>query len=226
MVTFPGILSPVTEISTQKYGIPIDDNVSREIEGVCNKVKELINPLTLIHTRKQLETELNYRAQEYLHLKNNLWSLITSKLDEAQIIPTIRQTYHDISNLIKREDTVLSPEEQKLMLDLIDNLSDLFETFAEGFHTGRPGVMDLLLEFSAPLQRVDMCTFAIILVLLDEIEQWDMAAVKLLCRTAYEYILQVEDILLTNDRELAERLKGSSETVSLEEVKRTIGLSS
>lgn len=226
MVTFPGILSPVTEISPQKYGIPIEDNVSIEIERVCRKMKELINPLTSVHTRRQLEAELNHRAQEYLHLKNNLWSLITSKLDEAQLMPTIRQTYRDISNLIKQDDTVLSPEEQKLMLDLIDSLSDLFETFAEGFHTGRPGVIDVLLECSAPLQRVDMCTFAVMLVLLDEIKQWDIAAVKLLCRTADEYALQVEDIFLTHDRELADRLKGSSETVSLEEVKRAIGLSS
>ncbi len=226
MVTFPGILSPVTEISPQKYGISIEDNVSIEMERICRKMKELINPLTSVHTRRQLETELNHRAQEYLHLKNNLWSLLISKLDEAQLMSTIRQAYRDISNLIKQDDTVLSPEEQKLMLDLIDSLSDLFETFVQGFHTGRPGVIDVLLECSAPLQRVDMCTFAVMLVLLDEIKQWNIAAVKLLCHTADEYILQVEDIFLTHDRELAERLKGNSETVSLEEVKRAIGLPS
>lgn len=226
MVTLPGILSPVTEISPQKYGIPIEDKVSIEIERACHEMRELINPLASVRTRRKLETELNHRAQEYLHLKNKLWGLITSTLDEAKLIPSVLQAYHDISDVIKKDDIVLSPHEQKVMLDLIDSVNDLFEAFVEGFRSERPGVLDILLECSAPLQRADMCSSAVMLALLSEIKRWDKAAVKLLCHTADEYMLQVEDIFLAHDKELGERLSGSSKTISLEEARRVIELSS
>lgn len=226
MVTLPGILSPVTEISPQKYGIPVEDKVSIEMERVYHEMGELINPLASVRTRRQLEAELNHRAQEYLHLKNKLWSLITSTLDEAKLIPSVLQAYRNISKLIEQDDIVLSSEEQKIMLDLIDSVNELFEAFAEGFRSDRPGVIDILLECSAPLQRVDMCSSAVMLVLLSGIKRWDKAAIKLLCHTADEYMLQVEDIFLVHDKELSERLRGSSKTISLEEARRIIELSS
>lgn len=226
MVTLPGILSPMTEISPEKCGIPVEDKVSIEIERVYHEMGELINPLASVRTHRQLEAELNHRAQEYLHLKNKLWSLITSKLDEAQLIPSVLQAYRDISKLIKQDDIVLSPEEQEVMLDLIDSMNDLLEAFVEGFRSDRPGLIDILLECSAPLQRVDMCSSTVMLVLLSEIIRWDKAAIKLLCHTADEYMLQVEDIFFAHDKELVERLSGSSKTISLEEVRHVIELSS
>jgi len=225
MVTFPGILSPPTEILRRKYVVTIEDIVSGDIERVLHEMEELIEPLASVQTRKQLEAGLNHSAQEYLHLKNKLSSLITSKLDEEQLMPSLLQAYHEFSKLIEQDDTVLSPEEQKLMFGLVDSLSDLLEAFIAGFRSERPGIIDILIECSASIQRVDMCTFALLLVLTGEIKQWNKAAVKLLCHTAHEYMLQVEDILLTYNRELAERLREGSETVSSEEVKRAIRLS-
>ncbi len=226
MVTFPGILSPPTEISPQKYGISLGDSASAEMERVLYEMEELINPLASVQTRRQLEATLNESAQEYLHLKNKISSLITSELDEEQSIKFFLQAYQEISKLVEQDDTVLTSEEKKLMLGLIDSLSDLLEAFIAGFRSERPGIMDILIECSAPIQRVDMCTFALILALTGEIKRWNKAAVKLLCHTAHEYMLQVEDILLTHNKELDERLREGSETMSSEEVNRAIGLSS
>lgn len=226
MVTFPGILNPPTEILRRKYTVTIEDIVSGNVERVLNEMGELIKPLALARTRKQLEAMLNDSAQEYLHLKNKLGSLITSQLDEKQLMPSLLQAYHEFSKLIEQDDKVLSSEEQKLTLGLIDSLSNLLEVFITGFRSERPGIIDILIECSTPIQRVDMCTFALLLVLTGEIKQWNKTAVKLLCHTAQEYMLQVEDILLTYNKELAERLREGSETASSEEVKRAIGLSS
>lgn len=225
MVTLPGILSPPTEILHRRYSTSIKDVVSVDMERVLYEMEELINPFASVHTRKQLEAMLNDRAQEYLHLKNKISSLITSALAEEQFIEFFVQAYQEISKLIEQADTVLTSEEQKLMLGLIDSLSDLLKTFIAGFRSERPGIMDVLIECSAPIQRVDMCMFAVMLVLAGETKQWNEAAVKILCQAAEEYMFKVEDVLLTHNKELAERLRETPETVSLKEVKHTIGLS-
>lgn len=225
MVTFPSILRPSTEILRRKDFVAMEDVVSGDVERVLGEMEELINPLALARTPKQLETILNDSVQEYLHLKNKLSNLIANKLDEEQLISSLLQGYREFSRLIEQDHAVLSLREQKMMLGLVDGLSDLLEAFVTGFRSERLGIMDILIECSAPIQRVDMCTFALVLVLTGEISQWNKAAVKLFCRTAHEYMLQVENILLTYDRELAERLRDDSETVSSDEVKRAIGLS-
>lgn len=225
MVTFPGILSPPAEILPRRYGISIEDNVSAEIERILHEMEEVINPLASVRTCKQLEVMLNHSAQQHLHLKNKLWSLITNELDEEQLMSSLFQAYRDISKLIEQDEIVLSSGEQKLMLGLIDSLSDLLKALITGFRSERTGIIDILIECSAPIQRVDMCTFALILVLTGKVKQWNKVAIKLLCHTADEYMLQVEDILLTHNEELGKRLKENSETVSLEEVKRAVGLS-
>lgn len=226
MVTLPGVLSPPTEMLYRKYAASIEDTASADMEKVLYEMEELISSIALARTRRQLEVMLNDRAQQYLHLKNKLSSLIVSTLDEEQLVPSSLQAYGEISKLIQQDNAVLSSGQQKLMLGLIDSLSDLLEAFVAGFRNEQQGIMDILIECSAPVQRVDMCTFALILVLTGEIKQWDKALIKLLCHIAHEYMLQVEDILLTHNEELGERLRENSETIGSEEVKRAIGLSS
>jgi len=210
----------------RKYAASIEDMASADMEKVLYEMEELISPIALARTRRQLEVMLNGRAQEYLRLKNKLSSLMLSKLDEEQVVPSLLQAYGEFSKLIRQDNAVLSSGQQKVMLGLIDSLSDLLKAFVAGFRNERQGIMDILIECSAPLQRVDMCTFALMLVLTGKIKQWDKAVIKLLCHIAHEYMLQVEDILLTHNEELGERLRENSETIGSEEVKRAIGLSS
>ncbi|GAG31332.1 unnamed protein product, partial [marine sediment metagenome] len=83
---------------------------------------------------------------------------------------------------------------------------------------------DILLECSQALQRVDMCLLAVLLVLTSEIKHWNPSAMRHLTQGAQEHMRQVEDTLLVHDFELAERLKTPEQPISLQEVRKKIGL--
>jgi PAS domain-containing protein len=120
----------------------------------------------------------------------------------------------------------LSSKEQKLLVDIIDSLREMFEAVAEGISANQSEAIDILLECLASLVRIDMCTFAVMLVLEGEIMEWDARAIKLLCYAAEQYMLEMEDVSLIHDKELESRLRERMETISLQQVRKQIGLSS
>lgn len=92
-----------------------------------------------------------------------------------------------------------------------------------------PGILSPVTEISPQKYGIpveDKVSIEIERVYHEIIKRWDKAAIKLLCHTADEYILQVEDIFFAYDKELGERLSESSKTISLEELRRVIELSS
>jgi hypothetical protein len=227
MVTMPGILTPtpVREVLPPEYGLGLERHKMEKLGEMLSNMKELVQPLALIGTRKQLRAELDRKAHDYLHLKNEAWRLILKQLSEDQIVPSVSQLYHEVSNSIGRDTVVLGLKERSLLIDIIDSLREMFETLAEGFSTNQPQTTDILLECLTPLVRVDMCTFAIGLVLEGEIREWDATAIKLLCRETDRYMLEIEDVFLMHDKELEARLRKRLETISLQEVRERIGLS-
>ncbi|MBA7529094.1 hypothetical protein ES705_21286 [subsurface metagenome] len=227
MVTLPGILSPISDrslIGGIEHAFPPGSEAKTKLEGVFNQTLELVQPLASAETRRQLVLELDRKAQEYLRLKNNAWHLIVKELPEDQLGQFTISAYEEISRLIREDTELLGSEERELALDSIESLRDLIEAIMEGDPTKQSLLIDVLLECSAALQRADMCLTSILLVLASEIKRWTSGGIRLLCRAAREYVLQVEDIFLLHDAELNERLKMRSETVSLNEVQHEIGL--
>ncbi len=227
MVTVPCILSPAIKPAVIRYDLFLSDGEIRaQIERGFDEIVELIQLLASVTTRRELEKELGRRTQEYLHLTNETWHAIVKMLPQHELVNFVLETYDEISRIISADTSVLGIEERELLLNLIDRLRDLFETVVDGLSVQQLIFTDTLLECSSSLQRVDMCLFSIILVLDGKIKRWNLASIKLLSHAASDYMLEVEDIFLMHDAELAERLRTRSEGVSLDEVKRDIGLPS
>lgn len=226
MIILPGgILSPPRERLLEKRKALFGNEKKAQLEKIFREMTELVQPLASVDTRRQLNLELDRRAQAYLHLKNTAWRLIVSELPQEEIIPSVREMYDEISNLIREDSKVLNPEARELLLDLMDSWHELLEVIVDGLRTEQAGVIDILLECNASLQRSDMCLSAILLILMGKITRWNVASIKLLCRTASEHMLNVEDIFLMHSNELTQRLKTRDETISIEKVKCDLGLS-
>jgi len=226
MITPPSILSPPGEPLLEKRKMLFGTENEAQLEKVLSEMMELIQPLASTDTRRRLNLELDRRAQEYLHLKTVLWRLIVSKLPEEELMPSVYETYDEISNLIREDTKVLSPECRELLLDLIDSLRELLEAVVDGLRIEHTDIIDILLECNASLQRADMCLSSVLLVLMGDTTRWNVGSIKLLCHTASEHMLNVEDIFLMHSNELSQRLKTRGETMSIAEVKRELGLSS
>jgi len=225
MITLPGILSPIREPLPKKGEVFFRNETRAQLEEIFREIMELIQSLAFVSTRRQLNVELDRRAQEYLHSKNTAWHLIVSDLSEEELMPVVFETYSEISNLIREDTRALSYEDRRLLLDSVDSSRELLEAVVDGLRTEQAGIMDILLECNASLQRADMCLSAILLVLMGEIRRWNVSSIRLLCRTTNEHMLNVEDIFLMRNGELSRRLKTRGETVSIAEVKHEIGLS-
>jgi len=225
MITLPSILSPPREPLLKKRQVLLGNEKKAQLEKVLKEMTELIQPLASIDARRRLNLELDRRAQEYLHLKNAAWRLIVSELPQEELMPFVHETYDEISNLIREDTRVLNAEDRELLLDSIDSLRELLEAVVDGLRTEQAEVIDILLECNASLQRADMCVSTTLLVLVGEITRWNVSSVKLLCHTASEHILNVEDIFLMHNNELIQRLKTRGEAVSIAEVKHELGLS-
>lgn len=226
MIILPGgILSPPRERLLEKRKALFGNEKKTQLEKIFREMSELVQPLASIDTRRQLNLALDRRAQAYLHLKNTAWRLIVSELPQEEIIPSVREMYDEISNLIREDSKVLNPEARELLLDLMDSWHELLEVIVDGLRTEQAEVIDILLECNASLQRSDMCLSATLLVLMGKITRWNVDRIKLLCRTASKHMLNVEDIFLMHSNELTQRLKTRDETISIEKVKCDLGLS-
>lgn len=226
MITLPGgILSPPRERLLEKRKALFGNEKKAQLEKIFREMTELVQSLASVDTRRQLNLELDRRAQAYLHLKNTAWRLMVSELPQEEIIPSVREMYDEISNLIREDSKVLNPEARELLLDLMDSGHELLEVIVDGLRTEQAEVIDILLECNASLQRSDMCLSATLLVLMGKITRWNVDSIKLLCRTASEHMLNVEDIFLMHSNELTQRLKTRDETISIEKVKCDLGLS-
>lgn len=204
----------------------LDAEKKAETQRIFDEMVDLVLPLASVRRRRELEKELGRRSKEYLHLKNELWHAIVSVLPPEEVVNFALEAYREISRLVSEDIKVLGAGERELLLKLIDDLRDLLEAVVDSWDARQPALTDILLECSIPLQRVDMCMLSIVLVLVDEIKYWNTASIKLLSHAASDYMLEVEDIFLIHDDELAERLRTRGETVSFDEVKRDIGLPS
>jgi len=225
MITPPSILSPIKEPLPEKCEAFFSYGTKAQLEKVFREMMELIQSLASIDTRRRLNLELERRAQEYLHLKNAIWHLMISELPQEELMPLVYEEYNEISSLIRADTKVLSSESRKLLLDSIDSFRELLEAVTEGLYREQAEIIDILLECNANLQRADMCLFAILLVLMGETTRWNVSSIELLCQTANEHVLNVEDIFLMHNSELSQRLEARSEAVSIAEVKYALGLS-
>jgi len=225
MIAPPSILSPIGEPLSGKHRVLFESEKKAQLETVLREMTELIQPLASIDTRRRLNLELDRMAQEYLHLKNRAWRLIVSELPQEELMPFVYGMYDEISNLIRENTMVLGSEDRGLLLDSIDGLRELLEAVVDGLRTEQAEVMDILLECNSSLQRADMCLSTILLVLMGEVTRWNVSSIKLLCYTANEHTLNIEDIFLMHNKELSQRLRTRGEMVSIAEVKHELGLS-
>lgn len=225
MVSLAGILSPVPRGRAEEF--PAIANKSKtKLETLIAKITEIVSPLASVSTRGELRRLLDRIAPEYLHLNNEAGRLIMDELSAGEFSQFAARASGELLNLIRADETVLGAKDQELLDDIVESLRELLQGVMDIPAESQGALTDILLECSSALQRVNLCLSAIILVLTLETRRWNPIAIKLLTRAAPEFMRQVEDVFLVHDAELVERLNIREQSVSLEEVRKELGLRS
>ncbi|MDP6510743.1 MAG: hypothetical protein QGH23_05995 [Dehalococcoidia bacterium] len=224
IMVIPSVLKPV--VDSPPKGVKRTHALDEQLAKVIGHMAKVLAPLTLVTTRRQLDRELRALWDEYLHWKSNLWEPIAAELSEEDVPFLVLEALSEVLTLVKGDDKVLGRKEKELLTGVLGSLKELVLATVNGTSTEQQRRLDLLMECSFPLGRADLCVSTITLLLGGEIKQWDSRAIKLLCRAADGYMLEVEDIFLAHSWELRKRLGAVTETVSLDQLKKEIGLHS
>ena len=223
MVGLAGILSPIPR-TPGREPTTFTSDTRNNLESVLAKMVKLVSPLLSVSTRAELKRLIDHVAPEYLHLRNEVGRLIMDELSKDEFARFATEAYDEFLKLVTADATVLSEQDREMLVDVIQSLRELLESALDTPAENQGTLTDILLECSQALQRVDMCLLAVLLVLTSEIKHWNPSAMRHLTQGAQEHMRQVEDTLLVHDFELAERLKTPEQPISLQEVRRKIGL--
>ena len=223
MTGLAGILSPIPRIPSKEPTI-FTSETGNKLELVLAKTVQLLSPLSSVSTRTELRKLLDRIAPEYLHLHNEIGRLIMAELSEDEFARFATQTYDEFLKLVMADAAILSDQDQEKLGDVIQSLRELLESALNTPVENQGTLTDILLECSQALQCVDMCLLSVLLVLIGEIKHWNPTAIRHLTQGAQEHIRQVEDTFLIHDSELAERLKTREQPVSLQDIRKRIGL--
>ena len=225
MVGLAGILSPIPKTPSREP-TTFTSETKNKLGPVLAKMVELVSPLSSVSTRAELRRLLDRVALEYLHLRNEVGRLIMDELSKDEFARFAMEAYDEFLKLVTADVAILSDQDREMLDDVIQSLRELLESALDTPAENQGTLTDVLLECSQALQRVDMCLLVALLVLTGEIKHWNPAAIRYLTQGAQEYMRQVEDTLLIHDFELAERLKTREQPISLQEVRKKIGLPS
>lgn len=225
MVGLAGILSPIPKTPSRERSI-FTSETKNKLALILSKMVELVSPLSSVSTRPELRKLLDHVALAYLHLRNELGRLIMDELSKDEFAQFATEAYDEFLKLVMADVAILSDQDREMLADVIQSLRELLESALDTPAENQGTLTDVLLECSQALQRVDMCSLAVLLVLNGEIKHWNPEAIRHLTQGAQEYMRQVEDTLLIHDFELAERLKTREQPISLREVKEKLGLHS
>jgi hypothetical protein len=223
MTGLAGILSPIPRTPSKEPTI-FTSETGNKLEVVLAKMVQLLSPLSSVSTRTELRRLLDRIAPEYLHLRNEIGRLIMAELSEDEFARFATQAYDEFLKLVMANAAILSDRDQEKLGDVIQSLRELLESALNTPAENQGTLTDILLECSQALQYVDMCLLSVLLVLTGEIKHWNPTAIRHLTHGAQEHIRQVEDTFLIHDSELAERLKTREQTVSLQDIRKRIGL--
>jgi hypothetical protein len=223
MTGLAGILSPIPRTPSKEPTI-FTSETGNKLEVVLAKMVQLLSPLSSVSTRTELRRLLDRIAPEYLHLRNEIGRLIMAELSEDEFARFATQAYDEFLKLVMANAAILSDRDQEKLGDVIQSLRELLESALNTPAENQGTLTDILLECSQALQYVDMCLLSVLLVLTGEIKHWNPTAIRYLTHGAQEHIRQVEDTFLIHDSELAERLKTREQPVSLQDIRKRIGL--
>jgi len=225
MVGLAGILSPIPRTPSREPTI-FTSETRNKLEFVLAKMVELVSPLSSVSTRTELRRLLDRIAPEYLHLRNEVGRLTMAELSGDEFARFAAEAYDEFLKLVMANTAFLNDEDQEKLGDVIQSLRELLENALNTPAENQGTLTDILLECSHALQCVDMCLLSILLVLTGEIKHWNPIAIRHLTQDAQDHMRQVEDTFLIHDFELAERLRTRERPISLQEVRKRIGLPS
>jgi len=223
MTGLAGILSPIPRTPSKEPTIFTRETRNR-LELVLAEIVQAVSPLSFVSTRTELRRRLGRIAPEYLHLRNEIGRLIMADLSEDEFARFATEAYDEFLKLVMAGAAILSDQDQDKLADVIQSLRELLESALNTPAENQGTLTDILLECSQALQCVDMCLLSVLSVLTGDIKHWNPAAISHLTQGAQEHIRQVEDTFLIHDSELAERLKTREQPVSLQEIRKRIGL--
>ena len=221
-----GVLSPPPDAIRGRRDFPLSEEEQVHLERLIQQMEEVLLPLLSVRTPGQLERLLRENARSYLHLRNELWGLVAGSLDTAAVVSLVHEIYGQLTTRVQEDTKVLSSADREILVGILGSVQGLFDAAVQTSGAEQARLVDIMMECGDALQRADMCFSAVLFVLSGEITQWELGAIRLLCRNADRYMLDVEDVFLAHDKKIHERLKSESQTIPLEEVKRRIGLSS
>ncbi len=196
---------------------------SEELERVASLTVDLVNllaPMARIAARDTLEDLLHSTGPRFLAIKGEMMGLLWPLLSDASRASGL---YEMMRILCGVKADMLGEDDTRTLVATIDSAQGLSEwSVALNREVGSHAYLleSIQQQTGEYILRADMCINALMIVLSDELKDWEPGSLGILVSAADEHMAAVEDALLAST--------GSSdateETVSYESLRTELGI--
>ncbi len=196
---------------------------SEELERVASLTVDLVNllaPMARIAARDTLEDLLHSTGPRFLSIKSEMMELLWPLLSDASQASGL---YEMMRILCGVKADMLGEDDTRTLVATIDSAQGLSEwSVALNREAGSHAYLLESIQRQAGeyILRADMCINALMIVLSDELKDWEPGSLGILVSAADEHMAAVEDAFLAST--------GSSdsteETVSYELLRKELGI--
>lgn len=190
------------------------------IESLTEDLGNLLAPMGRIAARDTLEDLLHSSGPKFLAIKSEMMGLLWPLLSEASQASGL---YELMRMLCGVKVDLLGEDDTRTLVATIDSAEGLSEWSSGLLREG--GSRSYLLESIQQqagefILRADMCINTLMMVLSDDLNDWEPGSLGILVSAADEHMVAVEDCFLAS----AGSIDMTEETVSYESLRKKLGI--
>ena len=206
--------------NTQQVDSALTPDESKRIESLTEDLGNLLAPMARIAARDTLEDLLHSSAPRFLSIKNEmmglLWPFMSDTSQASGLYELMRMLCGAKADLLGEDDT-------RTLIAVIDSAEGLSDWSVASIREGGSHAYSLEAiqqQVGEFILRADMCINSLMMVLSDNLKDWEPGSLGILVSAADEHMATVEDALLAST--------GSSdateETVSYQSLRTEFGI--
>lgn len=189
-------VSPSEDTARQfRHELTVDE--STRVDELIADLANLLAPLVRINSDAALGEFLRSTTPKFFAWKKEmvelLWPYLTNPEDTSRVYEEIRELVHSKSDL-------LGESALEELLGAIDSAEGLNEWAMNSVQSGRAAAYLLesrVQQVGESVQYADICMNTLLLVLSEQLTDWEPSAVPMLASAADEYMTNVEDAYLS-----------------------------
>jgi hypothetical protein len=186
---------PSTEVEGQLL-FELTSEDSDRLDELATESVHVLAPITRVSSKDVLEGLLQSVTPRFLPLKAGLvellWPYLADQDQSADMYETMRQ-------LAKSKTDLLGSTVLEVVIGTIDSVEGLHDWSIKAVQAGGPAIYRLesmVQQVGESVQRADVCMTALLMILSDQLSDWEPSAIPILAQAADRHISVVEDAFL------------------------------